>query len=192
MSILVTGFGPFPGVPKNPCQTVLAFLESRRPTEILTHTLPVSYRRSIVELDTMIAERQPRCIVQLGVSAKTDLVKLEQFAYNIRDASIPDVDGEYCRAVPIRAGGLAVARQSTCDLQELQRQLLSRGYQTVLSTDPGKYVCNNIYWHTLDTYPKIPSVFVHIPMLNDSNQQTVCETCTELVLLLDTLYCTAV
>ena len=35
-----------------------------------------------------------------------------------------------------------------------------------LSTNPGKFVCNNIYYHLLTNYPS-KSIFIHIPHCHD-------------------------
>ena len=51
----------------------------------------------------------------------------------------------------------------------------------VISSDPGRYVCNSLYWETLHRFPRTPSIFVHIPAIDSNNRPSVLQTIGVLV-----------
>jgi len=178
--ILVTGFGSFPGVPHNPCIDIINHIQSHSlyvAGNIQTLVLPVSYSQSTDVLDTAIAQWAPDGIIELGVSRRAEGLKLESTAHNLRNARIPDVDGIHCINQSITEDSpINSTKQSTLPLLDIVEGLTRMTENTVKvqhSTDPGRYVCNNIYWHTMQVYPQIPSVFVHIPMLTTENSTSV-------------------
>ena len=174
--ILVTGFGGFPGVPHNPCIEIIEHVQSHIQNllgSVETLVLPVSYLKSINCLDVAIAQWKPDVIVELGVSSRAEGLKVESMAYNVRNARIPDVDGIHCTNQPITKDvSIGFSLNSTLPLIKIVERM-SETVKTHHSTDPGRYVCNNIYWHTLYKYPEIPSVFVHVPMFTEANYQSV-------------------
>lgn len=178
--ILVTGFGSFPGVPHNPCLDVIKYIQSHHlyaSGHIQTLVVPVSYSQSIDSLNTAIAKWNPDGIIELGVSRRAEGVRLESTAYNLRNASIPDIDGIHCINQPISVGlPINSSKHSALPLLEIVEEMtrtIEHTLKVEYSTDPGRYVCNNIYWHTMQVYPQIPSVFVHIPMLTEGNSTLV-------------------
>jgi pyroglutamyl-peptidase len=176
VKVLLTGFSSFPGVPKNPCEWVLENVSKQvHDGSVQPLLLPVSFERSIQELDQAINCFQPNYIVELGVASSSTVVRLETVAYNTRSASIPDVDGVESTLAPLDdAFPLGGELCTTLDITACKRELAESGFHDVkTSLDPGRYVCNSLYWHTLQKHKDIPSVFVHIPMLNTQNQDEV-------------------
>ena len=178
--ILVTGFGSFPGVPHNPCIDILEHIQSHVlyvQGNVYTLVVPVSYSKSIDCLETVIAEWKPDGIIELGVSSRAEGLKLESTAYNLRNTNIPDVDGiQYTNQPITKELPIDSSVQSTLPLLEIVEEVTGMSGVTVQiqhSNDPGRYVCNNIYWHTMHKHPQIPSVFIHIPMLTEDNNTLV-------------------
>jgi pyroglutamyl-peptidase len=195
--VLLTGFGSFPNVPINPCVEVVQRIQEHsillQEANIFLHTeiLSVSYRRSIEELECLLQE--PYDIrIHLGVANSTDHIRLEQFAYNICGQG-KDVDGEIRVGKPIvEAVPTTHVWSSTMEqtqLQNLSQHFWAKGIPVHLSSDPGRYVCNNIYAHSLHTADTSKVLFVHIP--NPSNSDiwsiaTIHAVVEELILLLST------
>lgn len=179
MKILVTGFSAFPGVPVNPCEEVLAWIKQIYPVETIgVCTLPVSYRRSASIVAEIIEEKEPLLVIELGVSSRTIGVRLESVGYNARNASIPDVDG-ICGSMESIDNAMPYncVKETAWPLEALSRHLQKVAPCKVeVSTDPGRYVCNNLYWETLHQFPAVPSLFVHIPFLNDNNRPSMLST----------------
>ena len=184
VKILITGFSSFPGVPINPCEEVLQWIETTYArTDIVICLLPVSFSRSAQILADYIREVSPAAVIELGVSSRTADVRLESTGYNARTANIPDVDGIHCitqvidKTVPYDFG-----KRTSWPLDELSKHLQENSkIDVVISVDPGRYVCNSLYWETLHRFPKIPSIFVHIPPIDDTNRSPVIQTIGVLV-----------
>lgn len=122
-----------------------------------------------------LAEKGP-CIehvvcVHLGVCTDTTF-RLESCAYNEASFRVPDVRGEQPQGQVIEADmALGAACQSDLDLAAVCQALKDLGYDTRVSTDPGRYICNYIYFQSLAMHrveakcagPVVQSVFVHVP-----------------------------
>ena len=66
MTILVTGFSSFPGVPINPCGEVLTWIEKTYPCEdVAICLLPVSFSRSAQILADCIQKLSPDAVIKI-------------------------------------------------------------------------------------------------------------------------------
>jgi len=171
-TVLVAGFGPFPGAPRNPSgELALALGRVRRPclagVRIHAVVLPTIYRTVERDLANLIAKLGPDAILLFGLAGRSDRLRVETRAVNAASRLHPDA----ARTVP-----------STCPLfknrpRELfvkapvQRVLAAARAARVparLSRDAGRYVCNACLFLCLDTARKKqrpPLVtFIHIPM----------------------------
>ena len=177
MTILVTGFSSFPGVPVNPCETVLKWVDELCDTKhVRTKLLPVSYAQSVAEVAVFIKELHPTFLVHFGVSRRAKGIQIEKVAYNARRAQIPDIDQQWYNGTPIvREIEYEAAIHTKVPVQNLIASVQSvlpthDGTLSITeSNDPGRYVCNNLYWNSLYKHPEIPSIFVHIPMMDSGN-----------------------
>lgn len=179
MNILVTGFSSFPGVPVNPCEEVLAWIEQTYPSTVLTVCLlPVSYARSATKLAQHIQANVPDVVIEFGVSNRSSDIRLESMGYNARNAGIPDVDGVHCAIQSIdQTLPYNCVKETVWPVDLLYEYLKERSKIGItVSTNPGRYVCNNLYWETLHRFSETPSLFVHIPPVDDTNRSSVLKT----------------
>ena len=107
-TILVTGFGPFPGAPFNPTGPLVKRLaRTRRPAladfKIVAHVFPTSYAAVDRELPRLIAKYRPNAILMFGLAPRAKTIRIETHAHNTV-ALLPDVGGA-ARAVKIAPGG---------------------------------------------------------------------------------------
>ena len=98
-TLLLTYFGPFPGVPVNPtvalAEGAVRALNTARPDlRVVARELPVSYDGSSAALRAALQEVQPDALISLGVAVGRDVVSLEQVAINLDSAGIEDNDGD--------------------------------------------------------------------------------------------------
>jgi pyroglutamyl-peptidase len=152
-TILLTGFGPFPGAPDNPSgQIARKLATTRRPafagTKRIAHVFTTTYAAIDQQLPALILRHRPDAIVMFGLSARTEHVRIELQARNRLLTLFPDAAG----FAPF-ARLLAAAR--------------STGMAAALSHNAGSYVCNYCYWRAVDgtvlrELPKV-IVFVHVP-----------------------------
>jgi pyroglutamyl-peptidase len=172
ITLLVTGFGPFPGAPSNPTgPLVLRLARRRRPafadTRQITHVFPTSYAAIERELPELIAKHRPDAILMFGLAARTRHLRIETQARNAISAVFADADGSK-PAARILAKDCASLQVRAPIMRLLQAARASR-VPAKLSRDAGRYLCNALLWRALETKlvngrPRVV-VFVHVPQL---------------------------
>src|SRR5262249_26784386 len=75
-TILITGFGPFPGAPFNPSEPLALELSRRRHPAFagvrrVAHVFRVTYEAVDTELPALIAREKPAALVMFGLAART-------------------------------------------------------------------------------------------------------------------------
>lgn len=132
--------------------------------DINGEVVPVSYKESA----KIAREIEGEALLMMGLAAGRKEISLERFAWNERKASIPDNDGILCNGEKIDEEG-EERLETTVDIIELEKRIKDQGIPVKISTDPGRYVCNNIYYTALSS-SKRPSLFVHFPLLEDMDK----------------------
>ncbi len=158
----MTGFGPFPGIANNPSGALVETLQSSNAGFYRTAALllPTSYQRAFEEL--VATDLEVTAIVIVGYAAGTTGMRLEQVAFNEAAAPIPDIDGHSVVGALDEAGPFSL--RTSADVVQLAAAAESVGCPAVLSTDPGRYVCNATYYKALRRYQElgVPVVMAHI------------------------------
>jgi pyroglutamyl-peptidase len=174
-TILLTGFGPFPGVARNPTDALVQRLARRRrpalaDTRRIAHVFRTSYEAVETELPRLIKQLRPDLVLMFGVAARTPYVRIESRAVNARSALHPDVDARVPRRTAIRAGGPTDLR-TRAPVQKLLTAARKSGVPVALSRNAGRYLCNFSYWQALDAAgrgrPNAPRLvqFIHVPRI---------------------------
>lgn len=167
--LIVTGFGPFGSVTKNPTQALVERL-SLEYHSILTSVIPVSAH----DVEEWLSHTVPSsscddtAFLHLGVCETSDCYKIESCAYNEATFRIPDARG--CQPVHERITNdapLGACMQTTLCVESLIERL--QDFPVQPSTDPGRYVCNYLYYKSLCNAALqgkgAVSVFVHVPLV---------------------------
>ncbi|MEW5319847.1 MAG: hypothetical protein WDW38_010971 [Sanguina aurantia] len=93
-------------------------------------------------------------LLHLGVDAKATGFKLENTAYNNMTFRIPDECGYTPDSAPINPASCLDAPLCTpIDLPQLHTRLMAAGFsdkQCTISHDPGRFLCNYIYYRSLE------------------------------------------
>ncbi|MBP3088204.1 hypothetical protein EML15_03445 [Corynebacterium sp. sy017] len=159
--ILVTGFEPFAGNPRNTSWEMLAEL----PEEILGHRilraqLPVTYDGGLVELERLIGEHSPIAICSFGLSGKTPDIRVETVARNWGGAK-PDNNGVSWNK-PYRQGAEYPEKvYPQISPQQVQEWLSESEIPVAASDDAGSYICEGVTYCA--AYSGVPSTFIHVP-----------------------------
>jgi pyroglutamyl-peptidase len=169
--ILITGFGPFPGVPENPSAWLAATLAKRGIAEtggeLHLRVLPTEWR--IAELMPPIYETlQPHVMIHFGVDRRARAFRIERFAHN-RTSPRADAAGALPLGSAIAPEG--VERHDTkLPAAAIAAHLRRRGLRAVASRSAGDYLCNFLYYHSLDWARERDCLvlFVHIPPLRSA------------------------
>lgn len=172
-TLLLTFFGPFPGVPVNPtvalAEGAQRLLARMRPDlNVITRELPVSYDGSSAALRAALQDVQPDALISLGVAVGRDVVSLEQVAINLDSAGIEDNDGDQRCDEPIAPGGQE-AYFSSLPVRASFERLRAAGEPLEISYTAGTYVCNHVFYEgqriSRELGLSIPAGFVHVPAI---------------------------
>ena len=172
-TLLLTYFGPFPGVPVNPtvalAEGAVRALNTARPDlRVVARELPVSYDGSSAALRAALQDVQPDALISLGVAVGRDVVSLEQVAINLDSAGIEDNDGDRRRDEPIVPDGRE-AYFSSLPVRASYERLRAAGEPVEISYTAGTYVCNHVFYEgqriSRELGLSIPAGFVHVPAI---------------------------
>lgn len=190
-TVLITGFGPFPGAPFNPSGPLAQALARRRRPALaearrIAHVFPTSYAAVDRELPELLARHRPDIVLMLGLAARTPFVRIESRARNARSVLFADAEGRLPAARAIVPGGPSSLRPDLPGARLLVAARPAR-VDTRLSRDAGRYLCNYAYWRALEAAaaePARPRVqFVHIPRLRRPGEPGLRPTLADLVRL---------
>ena len=174
MRILLTGFGPFPGVPRNPSQSVVErFPDRLGGREIHRVVLPTIYEEAGATIEFLLVETKPDICLCLGV-ATDDFLRLETVARNHGTAGIADHSGAV-RSGPIEPTG-PDTYSCTLPFQSVRDALRQRGIAAELSDDAGAYVCNHVFYcarHAIARHGLATGCgFLHIPPARSGDRES--------------------
>src|SRR5262245_6775187 len=171
VTVLLTGFGPFPGAPANPTVALVeALARHRRPAlagvRRVAHVFATSYAAVDRELPSLIARERPDALVMFGLAARTKHIRIETRARNPITRVIPDAAGTRPSRGVITPGAPASLRLRTPG-QRLVAATQALRLPVALSGDAGRYLCNYLCWRASqaaggESGPRVV-VFVHVP-----------------------------
>jgi pyrrolidone-carboxylate peptidase len=164
--VLVTGFGAYEHVGRNPSREVALALEREPPAgaRVVAAELPVAFDRvgTALERGLLGLPRRPDLLLGLGVQ-KLPSFRLERRARGRLAGRRRDNDG---RAASDLRGGPAIDRSTRFDLERLAEVLRAAGAPRVtISDDAGGYVCERTYHALLTAGARMgaPALFLHVP-----------------------------
>jgi len=172
LTVLITGFGPFPGAPFNPTGVLVEALaqwpHAHAGVRRIAHVFATSYATVDRELPALIARERPAALIMFGLAQRTKHVRIETCARNVVSRVTPDVAGQLPATNTIAAD--QPARLSLpAPAQRFLAAARAAGARAALSRDAGSYLCNYLCWRASEkaTTPDGPRVvtFVHVPLV---------------------------
>ncbi|WP_454618042.1 pyroglutamyl-peptidase I family protein [Bradyrhizobium cenepequi] len=172
LSVLVTGFGPFPGAPFNPTMPLVKRLtQLRRPAfddiRLTSHIFRVTYDTVDRELPELIARVRPRALLMFGLASRTAHLRIETRARNAVTTLVADAGRRRARKGSIIDG--ADATMFGPHTAKLLRAALATGIDARASRDAGSYLCNYLSWRAIEAMDKTDGLrlaaFVHVPQI---------------------------
>jgi pyroglutamyl-peptidase len=165
--LLVTGFGPFPRVPRNPSERLARALAGHprlrlRGIEARALILATTYPAVDAVLVPHLRETRPDAVLMLGVAARRRHVSVETRAVNRVSRLFPDGGGRVAARLAFRPGGPHV-RPARAPIAGLIRRLRASGLDARASRDAGRYLCNASSYAALEA-GGAPTIFIHIPL----------------------------
>jgi len=179
--VVVTGFQPFPadGWHDNVSGVAVSNLDISQlhDAQVLRVILPVEYDRAATEITDVIARCHPDLVISFGQGG--DAIALEHTAYNLQDT------GEVAGGVPDNRGIVRAAqaidptapaeRPTLLPLDAINAALVSAGEAPQDSTDPGRYICNNVMFADLGAIAAQGhgrAGFIHLPYTTEFDAAT--------------------
>ncbi len=166
--LLLTGFGPFLENEINPTESLANGLNGKSVGDykIVSRVLPVSYKRTPLELSKALLEVRPDAVLCLGLAADRAHITPELVAINYYHSQEQDNDGEIVLEKVLCDEG-PPAYFSTLPARKISQAISELGIPSKVSTTAGTYVCNQTMYQlakSLESFgKKIPWGFIHIP-----------------------------
>ena len=170
MRILLTGFGPFPGVTDNPSARLVETLAGARSLapgdcELHTQVLPTEWGAVGTLVPRLLNSLQPHVTIHFGVSRQARSLRIERSAHN---RIVPRIDaaGVLPSRRKIHIDGPA-RLDSFVHAPRLAAALRESGVPANSSAHAGSYLCNFLYYHSLSwamSHDPANVLFVHIPL----------------------------
>lgn len=167
--ILITGFGPFPGVEVNislalAAEAARALEAPRNTAEAHAVLLPTDWIEGPAVLRRALDELSPQCLLLFGVSRKARCVVVETLARNEMRAA--DASGRLPTADVIAPDGSRY-QHSRWPARRLVRMIREAGIPAIRSRNAGSYLCNRVLYEALAGAKSQPTLqtcgFVHFP-----------------------------
>ncbi|DBA00340.1 TPA: hypothetical protein N0F65_000525 [Lagenidium giganteum] len=174
-AVYLTGFGKFADILENPTTEIARTVAN---DANITHStvLEVSAEGSLemlAPLRKMAEEAGKPCVfLHLGVNAQSETFALERHGYNLADFRVPDERGWVAQG-EIICKDEGDSLTTALPLEELLGKLITES-PAVISTDPGRYICNYVYFDSLKWAneqlkagkPQHHALFLHVPQFS--------------------------
>lgn len=180
--IVLTGFGPFPGVPDNATARLVPRLakaarELFPAYGVVAEILPTEWVAAPQRLAGLLARPGTALALHFGVSKHAEGFRIELIGRNQRKATADAAGHLPAGACVIEAGPSELA--CTLPADRIVERLAQLGVPARTSTDAGGFLCNALLYHSLVAADALEQPhlvgFVHLPVhLPDRNPQPGC------------------
>jgi pyroglutamyl-peptidase len=150
--VLLTGFGPFPGVPVNATMHLVPELAERASrafpdVRFIAEVLPTEWQAGPRRLAALLEETEPDLVLHFGVSSRARGFEIEQRARNACQIT-PDAAGAMPASARLHQDGTEHLR-ATLPVAHIVLALKRQGIPAYASRDAGGYLCNAVLYHSL-------------------------------------------
>lgn len=163
--LLITGFDPFGGNTVNPSwMAVEALPEKVGDYTLCKLAIPTVFGKAAAMVLEKAAEFLPDLILCVGLASGRSAVTPERIAVNIRDARIPDNEGNQPQGGFVVSEGPA-AYFSTAPVEKIAQAIRNIHIPAVVSNSAGTFVCNDVLYSLLHHYADFSTAvgFIHVP-----------------------------
>lgn len=165
-TILLTGFGAFPGARSNPTTAIVRRLSASRRFALLDikvegRVLPVIFGQIEASASRALAETRPDAIIHLGLAGRRKTLSVETRAVNRISQLRPDAARRFSATPVVCANGPGF-RAARWPAARLSAAMRVAGATARPSIDAGDYLCNQLLYLTLGA-TSVPAGFIHVP-----------------------------
>jgi pyroglutamyl-peptidase len=178
LTILLTGFGPFPGAPFNPTGALVEHLARWRHPALanarrVAHVFATSYEAVDREFPALVARERPDVVLMFGLAARSRSVRIETRARNVIMRQVKDVNGAIPVSARIVSGPVAI-RPLRSPAGRFLAAARAAGVRARLSRDAGTYLCNYLCWRASEAAAQASGprlvAFIHVPKVREAHR----------------------
>jgi pyroglutamyl-peptidase len=179
ITLLLTGFGPFPGAPFNPTGPLVEALARQRSRGLdkvrrVAHVFPTSYNAVDQELPALLARERPDVLLMFGLALRARTLRIETCARNVLSSVTQDASGRLPTAAMI-AQNAPPTMPLSAPAHKLVAAARASGVPASLSRDAGRYLCNYLCWRASEAVtgtgrPRL-FAFIHVPRVNPAQHR---------------------
>lgn len=165
--LLITGFDPFGGEHVNPSWEAVKLLpDSIGEYELCKLQIPTVFGLAAETVLREARQTGPDVIICVGQAGGRAAVTPERIGINLRDARIPDNQGNAPADQPIVPGG-PDACFSTLPVKAMISAIRSENLPAAISNTAGTFVCNDVLYSLLYQFQgtSVRVGFIHVPYL---------------------------
>ena len=168
--ILLTGFGPFPGMPENisgPLVAALAVEAARAfpQFDVRFEILPTEWALAPLRVTELIKAFAPVLSLHFGVAKSATDIRFESCAANLCRAA-HDAAGLEPLSNSLVSNGEDV-HAATIPISAVYQKLAANGFPVSISDDAGGYLCNAVLYHSVLENNRQGALrmsgFIHLP-----------------------------
>lgn len=169
-TVLLTGFGPFPGIPDNASSLLVPRLRAAAQRAFQGHAfvadiLPTEWSAGPERLQYLMRQIEPDVALHFGVAPRAKGFEVEARGRNLTDGRI-DAAGAKPEARHVVAGGDEYLA-SNLPVRDIVQRLRGRGFPARISRSAGRYLCNCVMYQSLTLVngsgKSVRNGFVHLP-----------------------------
>ncbi len=168
--VLLTGFGPFPGMPENVSANLVQSVSRQARPVHKSHRfhaaiLPTEWRAAPQRLSALISKLRPAVSLHFGVAENADGFRIETRGLN---ACRMTEDSAGCLPpAPILIDSGPESYNAALPVNGIVDRLTALDLPATTSNDAGSYLCNSVFYHALHAQSQPNTVgragFIHIP-----------------------------
>lgn len=171
LRVLITGFGPFPGIIENASEAfapLFAFRAAERLPQLQTTCaiLPTQWHAVPRLLGHLLAEVQPHLCLHFGVQGGAKGLVLETIACN-KASDRADAAGLLPPSATLEPGAPFLLVPPSGPTRLLTRAM-QQGLPVSASVNAGEYLCNALFFHSLSAARRMDQprlvAFLHLPV----------------------------
>lgn len=182
VSIVATGFGPYPGAPLNPTEGLMRLFAVDAPVcgedvRFQSFVLPTEYDGLHERIALIGNIAAPDIAIHFGLSRSAPGFRLERLARNHVARDRVDAKGERPASAEL-APGLGDI-ETSLPLERCAAALAVAGIPAAMSDDCGDYLCNALFFHScgklIASFQPRWAGFVHVPLPQASFSEDMLE-----------------
>ena len=167
--LLITGFDPFGGESINPSWEAVKLLPDRiGDFEITKLQIPTVFGKAADAVLLAAEKLCPNVIICVGQAGGRTAITPEVIGINLREARIPDNEGNRPENEPVIHGG-NTAFFSTIPVRKITDAINALGIPAALSYSAGVFVCNDVLYTVLHKFDgtDVKAGFIHVPYIHE-------------------------